>query len=169
MEPQQTRRGRRGFPPFRARGDRLESREEPDLEPPVERLQPWSLVALAQGAYYVLLGAWPLVHRRSFAKATGPEAERWLTKGVGACWLHVGIHLICAGLRRGRPRRDERGLALRTAATIAAFDFHAARRRRISRISLADGLLQLGFIALWGAAAIAERRSLRRPPVAAHA
>ena len=144
----------------------MRSREEMDLEPPVEHLQPWSLVALAQGSYYVALGAWPLVHPRSFAKVAVPKQ---LTKALGACCVNVGAHLIRAALRGGRPRRDERGLALRMAATFVAFDFQSACRRRNRSLSLVDALLQLGFVALWGATALAERRALRRPPVAAHA
>lgn len=145
-------------------------REEEVREPPVERLQPWSILALAQGAYYALVGAWPLVHLRSFEKVTGPTLEEWFIKGVGACSLNVGLHLMQAGLRGGRPRRDERGLALRMAATFAAVDFHyAGLRRRISPVYLIDGFVQLGFIALWGAARIAEERAARRPPIAAHA
>ena len=145
-------------------------REEEVREPPVERLQPWSIVALAQGAYYALVGTWPLVHRRSFEKVTGPKLEEWLSKGVGACWLNVGLHLMQAGLRGGRPRRDERGLAVRTAATFAALDlFYAGLRRRISPVYLVDGIIQLGFIAFWSAASLAEKRASRRPPIAAHA
>jgi hypothetical protein len=175
MEPRQADAPRRRrffglFRSFQERRDPVRLREEEVREPPVERLQPWSMVAVAQGAYFALVGAWPLVHLRSFEKVTGPKLEPWLTKGVGACWLNVGIHLIQAGLRGGRPRRDERGLALRMAATFAAFDFHyAGRRRRISPIHLVNGFIQLGFIALWGAASIAEAQASRRPPVAAHA
>ncbi len=89
---------------------------------------------------------------------------------AGACWLNVGLHLMQVALRGGRPRRDERGLALRMAATFAAFDFYnAGLRRRISAIYLVNGFIQLGFIALWGAAGIAEEQASRRPPIAAHA
>jgi len=166
MEQQQTWRRRRGFSPFPTRRDRLLTREEMDLEPPVERLQPWSLLALAQGTYYVAAGALPLVHPRWFAKAGAPKL---LTKALGACCVNVGAHLIRAALRGGRPRRDERGLALRMAATFAAFELQSVCRRRVRLVSLVDGAVQLGFIALWGATAIAERRALGRPPVAAHA
>ncbi len=93
MDPQPTQRPRRGFlAALRARRDAVRSREGADLAPPVERLQPWSMVALGQGAYYALVGAWPLVQ-----------------------------------------------------------------------------FIQLGFIALWGAAGIAEEKASRRPPIAAHA
>jgi hypothetical protein len=167
-ELQQTQRACRGLSRYRARRDEMRQREELDLGPPVERLQPWSLVALAQGGYLALMGAWPLLHLRSFEKMTGRKRDGRLTQVVGACWLNVGIHLIRTAVRGGRPRRDERGLALRMAATFAACDFHyASRGRRISH--LVDGFVQLGFLALWGVTSIAERRALRRPPIAAHA
>src|SRR3982751_6628164 len=89
----------------RERGEDLRSVEGVKLEPPVERLPPWSKLAIAQGAYYVAMGAWPVVHLRSFAEVTGPKPEGWLAKAVGACWVNVGLHLMQAGLRRGRARR----------------------------------------------------------------
>jgi len=166
MELQRARKSRKG--PDDA--EELRSRAGAKLEPPVERLQPWSLLAIAHGACFAALGAWPLVHLRSFEKVTGPKLEGWLTKGVGACWLNVGLHLMQAGLRGGRARRDVRGLGVRMALTFAAFDFYyAGLRRRISPVYLANGFVQLCFAALWGAEKVAERRALQRPPVAAHA
>jgi len=158
------------LPRSQERRDPVRLREETALDPPVERLPPWSMLALAQGAYYAVFGAWPLVHLRSFEKVTGPKLEEWLTKGVGACWLNVGLHLIEAGRHGGRVRRDVRALAIRMAATFAAFDFHyAGRRRRISPAYLINGFVQLGFVALWGLEKLAEERAQHRPPMAAHA
>jgi hypothetical protein len=171
MQAQRAQRpGWRLIAAARERGEELRSVEGIELEPPVERLQPWSKLAIAQGTYLVLSGAWPLVHLRSFEKVTGPKPEGWLTKGVGACWANVGLHLIQAGRRRGRARRDIRGLAVRMALTFAAFDlYYAGVRRRISPVYLLNGFVQLGFVALWGLERIAEARALARPPVAAHA
>src|SRR2546423_15218730 len=84
------------------RRDPVRLREEEILEPPVERLPAWSMLALAQGVYYAVFGAWPLVHLKSFETVTGPKREEWLTKGVGACWLNVGLHLVEAGRHGGR-------------------------------------------------------------------
>ena len=174
MEPQPSGRPRRCvlgvFAALRDRRDAMNSDEEAVLAPAADRLQPWSLLAIAQGAYFAAFGAWPLLHFRSFEKATGPKPEQWLTKGIGACWLNVGIHLIQAGLRGGRSRRDVRGLAVRMAMTFAAFDFHSAGlRRRISPVSLVNGFVQVAFAAMWEAERLAEARAERRPPMAAHA
>ena len=158
------------LPSTRERRDPVRLREEEGLDPPVERLPPWSMLALAQGAYYAVFGAWPLFQLRSFEKVTGPKLEGWLTKGVGACWLNVGIHLIEAGRHGGRVRRDVRGLAMRMAATFAFFDFHyAGLRRRISPVYLINGFIQLGFLTLWQLEKLAEQRAQHRPPIAAHA
>lgn len=144
--------------------------ENHDFAPAVERLQPWSKLALAHGAYLVFTGAWPLLHLRSFEKVTGPKREEWLTKGVGACLANVGIQLIQSALRGGRVRREVRSLAVRMAMTFAAFDFYyAGVRRRISPVYLVNGAAQLFFAALWGAERLAETRELHRPPIAAHA
>ena len=150
--------------------EELRPRGGAKLEPPVERLQPWSVLAIGQGAFFAALGAWPLVHLRSFAKVTGPKPEGWLAKAVGASWVNVGLHLMQAGLRGGRARRDVRGLGIRMALTFAAFDlYYAGLRRRISPVYLLTAIANLGCVALWGVEKIADERASRRPPVAAHA
>ena len=175
MEPRPAKapRRRRFFgllSPSRERRDPVRLREQDVREPPVERLPAWSMLALAQGVYYAVFGAWPLLHLRSFETVTGPKLEEWLTKGVGACWLNVGIHLVAAGRHGGRVRRDVRGLAIRMAAAFAAIDFHyAGRRRRISPVYLINGFVQLGFVALWQLEKLASERAQQRPPMAAHA
>jgi hypothetical protein len=141
----------------------------PDIGPAVERLQRWSKLALAHGAYLVFVGGWPLLHLESFEKITGRKAD-WLTKGVGACLGNVGIQLIQSALHGGRVRREVRSLAVRMALTCAAFDFCSGGvRRRISPVHLVDGAVQLFFATLWGAERLAETREMQRPPVAAHA
>jgi len=139
-------------------------------DPAIERLQPWSKLALAHGGYLVFIGVWPLLHLRSFAKVTGPKPEGWLTKAVGACLANVGIELIQAAVRGGRVRRGVRSLAVRSAMTFAAFDFYyAGLRRRISPVYLGNGAIQLLFAALWEWDHLRERRQLDRPPPAAYA
>src|SRR5438874_8318552 len=39
--------------------------------------------ALAQGAYYVVSGVWPLLNMDSFEMVTGPKMDRWLVRTVG--------------------------------------------------------------------------------------
>jgi hypothetical protein len=144
--------------------------DEQDFRPAVERLQPWSKLALAHGAYLMFIGGWPLLHLRSFAKVTGPKPEGWLAKAVGACLANVGIALVQSALRGGRVRREMRSLAVRMAMTFAAFDFYyGGLRRRISPVYLANGGAQLLFAILWEVDRVRESREMGRPPPAAHA
>lgn len=46
---------------------------------------------MAQGVYYVVSGAWPLVHIDSFQKVTGRNTDLWLVHTVG---LLVLIELV---------------------------------------------------------------------------
>jgi hypothetical protein len=41
-------------------------------------------LAVTQGVYYVATGIWPLLDIESFERITGPKADRWLVKTVGA-------------------------------------------------------------------------------------
>ena len=40
-------------------------------------------VAGVQAAFYVGTGVWPIVHRRSFERVTGPKTDFWLARTVG--------------------------------------------------------------------------------------
>jgi hypothetical protein len=82
---------------------------------------------------------------------------------------NIGAALAAAGAR-GKVARELRVLGLTTALSFAAMDFrYAGVRRRISRVYLANGIIQLGFAAAWGFAAWRESRDARRLPEAAFA
>jgi energy-converting hydrogenase Eha subunit E len=53
-------------------------------------------LALAQGAYYLATGVWPLLHMRSFEAVTGPKTDDWLVKTVGVLVSIIGAVLIIA-------------------------------------------------------------------------
>ena len=57
-------------------------------------------VAFAQGSYFLVTGAWALVHIESFQKVTGPKADLWLVKTVGLLLVGMGAGLIVAALRQ---------------------------------------------------------------------
>ncbi len=133
------------------------------------RRPPAARVAMAQGAYWLAVGLWPVLDLKTFLLATRPKPEGWLTKGVGMCLTTIGLALGAAGAR-GKVARELRVLGASTALSFAAMDFwYAGVRRRISRVYLANGVVQLGFLAAWTYAAWRESRDAHRPPEAAFA
>ena len=111
-------------------------------------------LAAGQGAYYLTTGVWPLVDIRSFARATGPKADRRLARTVGVLVGVIGgVPLLAAGRRRPTP--EPRLLAGGSAAGLAAIDVVFVTRRRIRPIYLGDAAVNLALAAGW---AIAQAR-----------
>lgn len=102
--------------------------------------------AAIQAAYLVGTGAWPLVHRQSFERVTGPKEDFWLVKTVGGLAVATGVSLGLAALR-GKKQGETTMLALTTGAVFALADIRAARTE--SRIYLGDTVLQLYFARAW--------------------
>jgi hypothetical protein len=74
---------------------------------------------LAQGAYYLLTGVWPLVSIGSFQRVTGPKTDLWLVKTVGLLISVIGGVLGLAGWQR-RDSLDSRLLGAGSAAGLAS-------------------------------------------------
>lgn len=108
-------------------------------------------MAVAQGAFYLATGLWPVVHLRSFEAVTGPKADGWLVKTVGGLIAVVGGALLSGGLRR-RVTPELVATAAGCAAVLAAVDLVYVARRRIPPIYLADAVTEGALIAAWGAA-----------------
>jgi len=133
------------------------------------RRPPAARVALIQGLYYAATGVWPILDLKSFMAVTGPKLEGWLVKTIGMLIANAGLALTSAGAR-GRVARELRVLGVGSALGFAAVDFwYAGSRRRISRVYLADGVVELGLAAAWAYAAWRENRDARRLPEAAFA
>ncbi len=62
-----------------------------------DRWRRW--VMLAQGAYYVITGLWPLVHFPSFAEVVGQQINPFQAQAFGAVIIVVGAALIEAARR----------------------------------------------------------------------
>lgn len=105
-------------------------------------------LAVAQGAYLVVTGLWPLAHMRSFEAVTGPKTDRWLVVTVGALLGVIGGVLLRAG-RREAVSPEMRLLATGSASTLAAIDCLYVARRRISPVYLLDAALEAGLLAAW--------------------
>lgn len=113
----------------------------------VEQLTPERL-ALANGAFFVVSGLWPVIHLRSFEAVTGPKVDGWLVKTVGALLAAVGVPL----LRAGRTGKVDGNLALAaagTAASLAVIDLVYVPKGRISPIYLLDAATELGIVVAW--------------------
>jgi hypothetical protein len=108
-------------------------------------------VALAQAAYFVATGLWPLVSIESFERVTGPKADRWLAQTVGVLVATIGAAIGLAGARRTLTP-ELRLLALASAVGLAGVDLVFVARRRIAPIYLADAAVELVLAAGWLAA-----------------
>jgi hypothetical protein len=104
--------------------------------------------ALAQGAYFLATGLWPILHMRSFEAVTGRKRERWLVKTVGVLVGAIGASLL-VGARERRMSPETRLLGQGSALGLAAIDTWYVLRRRISPIYLADAAAELLLAGVW--------------------
>ncbi len=107
-------------------------------------------LALAQAVYYGSTGVWSLAHRRSFEAVTGPKADYWLVRSVGALVTSVAAALAL-GAARGRVGPELRLLGAGSALGLAAVDAAYALTGRVRRVYLADAALELALAAAWAA------------------
>ena len=106
-------------------------------------------LALAQGAYYLVSGLWPLVSMRTFELVTGPKVDRWLVRMVGLLAATIGGVLTVRAVRDTPAQRPDPVLAATSAVAFAAVDVFYALRGRISRVYLGDAAVELGLAAGW--------------------
>ena len=106
-------------------------------------------LALAQGAFYVATGVWPLVSIRTFEAVTGPKVDRWLVKTVGALVTVIGGVLVAAGSQR-RVTPEIASLAGGSAVALASIDAVYVAKGRISPIYLLDAIVELPLAVAWG-------------------
>jgi energy-converting hydrogenase Eha subunit E len=79
----------------------------------------------------------------SFEKITGKKTNKWLVKQVGLLAAAIGISLLFAQYP------DKRIVAVPAAAAFMTIDFYYAFIKRIPRIYMADGFIQIIFLATW--------------------
>lgn len=118
-------------------------------------------VPLAQGAYYVGTGVWPLVSMRSFQGVTGPKMDTWLVNTVGVLVTAIGASLLVSARRR-RPTPEAAILGAGSALALAGVELHYRRKRRISPVYLADALAELAIAASWALPLLAPAARPRR-------
>jgi hypothetical protein len=110
-------------------------------------------VAATQAVFYVSTGVWPLIHRRSFERVTGPKTDFWLVQTVGVTVVAIGVGLARAALGRRQVSPDLRAVAMTSAAGLALIDAVSVARGRISSIYLLDAIAEAALVAAWADAA----------------
>jgi hypothetical protein len=109
---------------------------------------PLRTLALAQGAYFLATGIWPLVHMPSFLRATGYKRDLWLVRTVGALIAVTGATMLSAA-QRNRVTGEIAFLAAGTAGALGAIDAIYTSRGRIPPVYLLDAAAEAGIVALW--------------------
>ena len=117
-----------------------------------DRAGPADRLAVAQGAFYLATGVWPLLHMRSFESVTGEKTDDWLVETVGALLTVSGAVMMLAGLRR-RVTPEIALLAAGSAGALTAIDVIYTARRVIPPVYLADAAVEVGLIGAWSAVA----------------
>lgn len=139
---------RRGSGPGGTRGLRLVTAGGTRLRRPLSGLAEQH-VAAAQAVFYVGTGVWPLVHRASFERVTGPKTDFWLAQTVGVLVTAVGAGLAQALLKGRDVSPEVRTIACGSALGLALVDVVFVARRRISPVYLLDAAAEVGLVAGW--------------------
>jgi hypothetical protein len=109
----------------------------------------WAVtIETAQGRYFLITGAWPLVHFRSFLWVTGPKRDVWLVKTVGVLMAVNGAVRAVAGFR-GRVSPESALLGAGAALGLAGIDVWYVARRVIPPIYLLDAGAEVAVLTLW--------------------
>ncbi len=106
-------------------------------------------IALVQGWYFLLSGAWPLVHMSSFLWFTGPKTDLWLVRLAGALTVVLGVVLL---RQRHEPVPQRSSAALTGGATALAFmliDVVHVSQGIIGPVYLIDAAIELLFLLAW--------------------
>ena len=105
-------------------------------------------LALAQGAYFIATGLWPLVHFSSFAIVTNTEGPAWAFRAIGLLIACIGLALLSAA------RVREFGAAIchlgaLSAMALAWIDVELLRQGVIGSLNELDVPVQLAFALAW--------------------
>ena len=113
-----------------------------------------------QASYTMITAIWPLVDIDSFIAVTGLKRDVWLVKTVGALLIPIAACLY-SFLFIKTDRKPAIILGSLTALAFVCIDFYyAAITDVIADIYLADGVVELIFLAVW-IYLIMQRRPIR--------
>jgi hypothetical protein len=105
-------------------------------------------VAVAHGAFNVVGGLWPLLHRRSFEWVFGPKRDVWLQMTTGGLLASAGAAQLAAAADPQGPAHARR-IGLGTALTLLAVDLVYVPKGRIRPTYLLDAAMEAGWVAAW--------------------
>jgi len=113
----------------------------------------WVRILLSvQGIYFLVTGAWPIVHLKSFEAVSGHKTDDWLVKTVGALITVIAVVLLVAAARDAASL--EVGLlAAGSAAALLVVDVVYATNGTIPKVYLYDAVPEVAFILAWTLAA----------------
>jgi hypothetical protein len=100
-----------------------------------------SLILTIQGCFYVIMGAWPILHMMSFETVSGPKKDKWLVKTVG-------LMICCSGIifLKFADTDAAKLLAILNAICLGSIDVYYVIRRVIWKTYLIDAVIEAGFI-----------------------
>ncbi len=105
-------------------------------------------IALAQGIFNVLGGAWPLVSLRSFEWVYGKKNDVFLQKTVGGLLASIGaVQLIAASSAEDMPSIRRIGIA--TGLTLLAVDLVYIPKCEMRWTYWQDAACEIGWIVAW--------------------
>jgi hypothetical protein len=119
------------------------------------RQRGYKALGMAQGAFFVATGLWPIVHMRSFEAVTGPKTDKWLVKTLGGLIAAVGGAIVVGGSERARMLPV---LAAGAAAALGTADVVYVAKKRISPVYLLDAVVEAGLVGAWLLATRPPRR-----------
>ncbi len=105
-------------------------------------------LVLFQATYTFLTAVWPIVHIESFMEVSGYKKDVWLVKTVGAILIPIASCLMMY-LFIKTDRRPAFVLGSLSCIAFITIDFYYALNDVISAVYLADGVLQILFLAGW--------------------
>ena len=115
-----------------------------------------AVLAVLQGTYFVVTGAWPLASMATFERVTGPKSDDWLVKTVGALIIVIGGTLVLAAAR-GAVTAEIVTLAMGSALALTAVDVTYVAQGRIARIYLLDAVAEVLLVSGWALALLLAR------------
>ncbi|HJS54210.1 MAG TPA: hypothetical protein VJ765_06685 [Chitinophagaceae bacterium] len=102
----------------------------------------------SQTLYYLITALWALIDIESFMSVTGPKTDTWLVKTVAVLLLAICICFL-AHLFTERDALPVSVLAVTCCVVLVIIDCYYAYNNVISKIYLADALIEFILLICW--------------------